>query len=165
MLGDINESAAQSVVAEIKRAGGCVEHPPTVEFLSSNWSASEAIGLRCNVTSWEDQVNLFQTAFVTFGSVDVVVRWVFVDCARMTMRYLQVVNAGVNEIGDYFTPKVRNGKPEKPTVTTVDVNLLGSLYSKGDPVNHMFDAALSVSTQLRTWQSIFWSLNESQMIH
>ena len=48
-----------------------------VEFLSSDWSASEAIGLRCNVTSWEDQVNLFQAAFDTFGSVDVVVRRVF----------------------------------------------------------------------------------------
>lgn len=77
MLGDINESTAQSVAAEIERAGGYVEYPPTVVFLSSNRSASEAIGLRCNVTSWEDQVNLFQTAFDTFGSVDVVVRWEF----------------------------------------------------------------------------------------
>lgn len=40
---------------------------------SSDWSNSEAIGLSCNVTSWEDQVKLFQTAFDTFGSVDVVV--------------------------------------------------------------------------------------------
>ncbi|KAF9646620.1 NAD(P)-binding protein [Thelephora ganbajun] len=94
VLGDINESTAQSVAAEIKRAGG------------------EAIGLRCNVTSWDDQVNLFQTAFDTFGAVDVV-----------------VANAGVNEIGDYFTPIVKNGKPEKPTMATVDINLLGSIYT------------------------------------
>jgi len=45
-----------------------------MEYLRFNWGASEAIGLRCNVTSWEDQVDLFQTAFDTFGSVDVVVR-------------------------------------------------------------------------------------------
>jgi len=42
----------------------------------------------------------------------------------------------VNEIGDYFTPKFRNGKPQKPAVATVDVNLLGSIYSKGDLANH-----------------------------
>lgn len=30
--------------------------------------------MRCNVTSWDDQVDLFQAAFDTFGSVDIVVR-------------------------------------------------------------------------------------------
>ena len=49
----------------------------TVGFLSPNGSVSDAIGLRCDVTLWEDQVDLFQTAFDTFGSVDVVVREVF----------------------------------------------------------------------------------------
>lgn len=49
----------------------------TVNFLSPNGSVSEAIGLRCDVTSWDDQVDLFQTAFDTFRSVDVVVREVF----------------------------------------------------------------------------------------
>ena len=44
---------------------------------SPNRSAREAIGLYCNVTSWDDQVNLFQTAFDTFGCVDIVVRCVF----------------------------------------------------------------------------------------
>ena len=46
------------------------------------------------------------------------------------MYCLQVANAGVNEIGDYFTPKIKNGKPEKPAMATVDVNLSGSIYSK-----------------------------------
>lgn len=45
--------------------------------LSSDESLSEAIGLRCDVTSWEDQVNFFQAAVDAFGSVDVVVRCVF----------------------------------------------------------------------------------------
>lgn len=30
--------------------------------------------MHCDVTSWDDQVNLFQVASHTFGSVDVVVR-------------------------------------------------------------------------------------------
>ena len=51
-----------------------VQPLPTAEFLGFEWNASEAIGLRCDVTSWEDQVNLFQTGFDTFGSLDVVVR-------------------------------------------------------------------------------------------
>lgn len=53
----------------------------------------------------------------------------------MTIRCLQVANAGVGEIGDYLTPKVKNGKPEKPNVTTVNVNFLGLIYSE----NHPFD--------------------------
>ena len=55
----------------------------------------------------------------------------------MTIHRLQIANAGVNEVGDYFTPKFKNGKPEKPVMATVDVNLLGSIYSKDNPINHM----------------------------
>jgi hypothetical protein len=100
-------------------------------------SISEAIGLRCNVTSWEDQVHLFQTAFDTFGSVDVVVCRGIRYFAHMKIHFLQVANAGVNEIGDYLTPKVKNGKPEKPTVATVDVNLLGTIYSERSPIDRV----------------------------
>ena len=60
----------------------------------------------------------------------------------MTMQFLQVANAGVNEIGDFFTPKVKNGKPKKPAVATLDINLLGSIYSKDDPLNDIRDIHL-----------------------
>ena len=55
--------------------GGLNVHRPC--NLSLNRSASEAIGIRCDVVSWEDQTNLFQIGFDTFGSVDVVVRGPF----------------------------------------------------------------------------------------
>ena len=55
----------------------------------------------------------------------------------MMRHRLQIANAGVNEIGDYLTPKFKNGKPEKPAMATVDVNLLGSIYSKVNPIDHM----------------------------
>ena len=42
----------------------------------------------------------------------------------------------MNEIGDYFKPKIKDGKPEKPNMTTVDINLLGLIYSKTYPSNH-----------------------------
>lgn len=81
---------------------------------------------------------------------------------RTTMHFLQVANAGVNEIGDYFTPKVKNGKPEKPTMATVNINLLGLIYSKSYPFNYM---CVIYPLQLRTWPSTFWNLSGSQMIH
>ena len=37
-------------------------------------SAREAIGLRCDVTTWDDQVKLFEAAVETYHSVDIVVR-------------------------------------------------------------------------------------------
>lgn len=33
----------------------------------------EAIGLRCDVTSWEDQLKLFEAAVEAYRSVDIVV--------------------------------------------------------------------------------------------
>ena len=56
--------------------------------------------------------------------------------ACVTVHRLQVANAGVNEIGEYFTPRVKNGQLQKPTMATVDVNLLGSIYSKSNPANY-----------------------------
>ena len=48
----------------------------------------------------------------------------------MVVDRLQVANAGVNETGDYIAPKVKDGKLEKPTMTTIDVNLMGTVYSE-----------------------------------
>lgn len=78
------------------------------------------------------------------------------------MPCLQVANAGVNEIGDYFAPKVKNGKLEKPTVTTVDVNLLGPIYSKNYALNY---TCVIYPPQLRTWPSTFWNSSESRTMH
>lgn len=70
----------------------------------------------------------------------------------MTIYCFQVANAGVNEIGDYLTPRVKNGQLEKPTMATVDVNLTGSIYSKSDPTSHMslrwFSSASTLAAHL-----------------
>lgn len=39
-------------------------------------------------------------------------------------------NAGVSEIGAYDTVTFHEGKPVKPNTATLDVNLIGVLYSK-----------------------------------
>ena len=65
-----------------------------------------------------------------------------VGCACMMVHYSQVANAGVNEMGEYFTPKIKNGQLQKPTMATVDVNLSGSIYSKSDPTSHKCGSGL-----------------------
>ena len=55
----------------------------------------------------------------------------------------------MNEIGDYFTPQIKNGKLEKPTVTTVDVNLMGMIYSKDGPTNGKCDKHLTCTRSSR----------------
>ena len=42
--------------------------PDALEFVR------DAIGLRCDVTAWDDQVKLFEAAVETYRSVDIVVR-------------------------------------------------------------------------------------------
>ena len=42
----------------------------------------------------------------------------------------KVANAGVGEIGGRMMHDPRSGRPTKPLVTTIDVNLTGVLYSE-----------------------------------
>ncbi|RDB25508.1 5'-hydroxyaverantin dehydrogenase [Hypsizygus marmoreus] len=75
-------------------------------------AGGQAVFSKCDVTVWEDQVTLFELAIKTFGSVDVV-----------------VPNAGVAEIGSFETVQFVDGKPVKPNTKTIEVNLLGTLYT------------------------------------
>lgn len=94
-LGDLNLESLELVVKEITDAGGV------------------ATAVRCNVTSWDDQVALFQHAVNTYGVVDIV-----------------VPNAGVPETGGWLFPtKDSTGKLKKPNLTTIDVNIIGVLYT------------------------------------
>ncbi|KAF7983815.1 hypothetical protein HWV62_19063 [Athelia sp. TMB] len=94
VIGDLDVQGAHNVIAEVVQAG------------------SQGAVLKCDVTSWEDQVALFELAMKQFGSVDVV-----------------VANAGVNEMGEFLKPQEKDGKPVKPTFKTLDINLTGSLYT------------------------------------
>ncbi|OBZ72170.1 5'-hydroxyaverantin dehydrogenase [Grifola frondosa] len=55
VIGDIDVAGAEKVVHEIVAAGGA------------------AVSQRCDVTSWDDQVDLFEFARKVYGTVDVVV--------------------------------------------------------------------------------------------
>lgn len=67
-----------------------------------------------DVSSWEQQLELFQQTIKEYGTVDVV-----------------VANAGVVEKGRFAPPELdANYIPIKPSLTTINVNLIGVLYSK-----------------------------------
>ncbi|KAF8862465.1 NAD(P)-binding protein [Acephala macrosclerotiorum] len=63
--------------------------------------------MKCDVTKWEDQVQLFAEAASFTGKVD-----------------YAVANAGI-----YLRDEVFTFLPTKPDLTTVDVNLKGTLYT------------------------------------
>ncbi|KAF8197910.1 hypothetical protein BJ912DRAFT_845800 [Pholiota molesta] len=95
VIGDLDVSGAAKVVADIEKAGG-----------SAAW-------IKCNVTIFEEQVQLFELAVKRFGSVDIV-----------------VPNAGVTELGSFQTIMFgKDGKPVKPSLATLEVNLYGVLYT------------------------------------
>ncbi|KZP34416.1 NAD(P)-binding protein [Athelia psychrophila] len=94
VIGDLDIQGATKVLDGIVKAGG------------------QGAVLSCDVSSWEDQVALFELAEKRFGSVDVV-----------------IANAGIAELGDFTNPDIKDGKPVKPNWKTMDVNLTGSLYT------------------------------------
>ncbi|KAG7446651.1 NAD(P)-binding protein [Guyanagaster necrorhizus] len=68
--------------------------------------------ISCDVSAWDDVVALFELAMKAYGAIDIV-----------------VACAGVSEIGAFGVVKFdTNGKPLKPILATIDINLIGTLY-------------------------------------
>ncbi|KAF7867368.1 hypothetical protein EAF04_005451 [Stromatinia cepivora] len=68
--------------------------------------------VKCDVTKWEDQLQLFAEAALFAGKVDYV-----------------VANVGICLNDEIFTFAGKDQEPTKPDLTTVDVNLKGALYT------------------------------------
>jgi NAD(P)-dependent dehydrogenase (short-subunit alcohol dehydrogenase family) len=98
---------AKIVIADLNLDGA----KETLTQIQTAGGAGTAV--RCDVTVWEDQVAAFDAAIAEFGKLDVV-----------------IANAGVNESGQFFgTPLGADGKPQKPNLMTINVNLIGTIYS------------------------------------
>lgn len=136
VIGDLDVSAAEDVINEIVRAGGW-----TISlFVRSSLADIDPFGSRqgifklCDVTSWDDQVSLFEFAMSTYGSVDIVV--CLIQILDQSYQFWaqsnkhQVPNAGVGERGSFSSTKLVDGKPIKPLFKTLDINLIGAMYSK-----------------------------------
>jgi NAD(P)-dependent dehydrogenase (short-subunit alcohol dehydrogenase family) len=74
--------------------------------------------VRCNVASYQDQLNLFKTAQDNFGSVDVA-----------------IANAGTGKFPDPIV-SIENIL-EEPSIPEVDVNLRGALFTARIAVHYM----------------------------
>jgi len=94
VIADLDITGANQVVTEIEKAGGI------------------ASAIKCNVTDWDAQIEMFELAMKKYGSVDIV-----------------VPNAGISEGSTFETVKFENGKPVKPSLRTLDVNLTAVLYT------------------------------------
>jgi len=69
----------------------------------------------CDVSSFEQQVELFEFAKSRFSSIDAVIG-----------------NAGISDtatVSNYLFKPTGEGKPEKPSTKTLDVNLIGAAYT------------------------------------
>lgn len=88
----------------------------------------QAVGQRCHVTDWDNQVSLFELGMSTFSAVDVVVCASNLGTSHFHSSQPQVANAGIKETGDSFEPRMVGGKPSRPITATLDVSLNGVVY-------------------------------------
>ncbi|KAG8843301.1 hypothetical protein FRB91_003466 [Serendipita sp. 411] len=99
IIGDVDVAGGKHTVRECLRVGGTI--------------GADAMVLKCDVTSWEDQVALFKAGYEKYGCIDYV-----------------VVNAGIGHGGDgSLALTMLPREPSKPSTSVVDVNLTGVIYT------------------------------------
>ncbi|KAK0462633.1 uncharacterized protein EV420DRAFT_1619137 [Desarmillaria tabescens] len=109
VIGDKNIGGAQATVDEIVGAGGL------------------AVCASCDVSVWDDVVALFELAMKAYGAIDVVVSF---RSSVPSIKAGFIPCAGVTEIGRFGVVKFdTNGRPLKPNLATLDINLIGTLYT------------------------------------
>ncbi|KAF8637310.1 hypothetical protein AX16_010839 [Volvariella volvacea WC 439] len=134
-------AGARLVLGDLDVAGG----EQTVKELKQ--AGAQAVFQKCNVVQWEDQVALFDLAISTFGVVDIV-----------------IPNAGVSEMGNFHRfNRTEDGKPAPPKLTTIQVNLIGVIYTvnlashyltiKHDPSRGSWKAVILIGS-MASWAGI-----------
>ena len=155
MIGDIFERGAQNLVDAINKL------PP---------GSGKACWKKCDVARWDEQVALFEFAMTRFGGVDIVVSAAFSGRAlsgSMSTGHpyawygWQVAGARIGELQNIGTPQVgADGKPIKPHLKTLNVNLIGAIYSASSSSPRCLESSrftFTTATQLalhylpRTW--------------
>lgn len=66
---------------------------------------------KCDISNWQEQKSAFENIFEAVGSIDFV-----------------FANAGVSEFGKFLEQD--DEEPSEPNFKTLDINLVGSLYSE-----------------------------------
>jgi hypothetical protein len=81
-----------------------------VSSLRTDFPSTTFLFKKCDISSWDEQKVAFEQIYNEHGSIDVV-----------------FANAGVGELGKFVEDEV---EPTKPNLRTVDINLIGTLYSE-----------------------------------
>lgn len=104
---------------------------------------SDAVAHACDVTSWEQQLALFQFALSTYNQIDIV-----------------VPNAGVSDLGTLTAARATavNGVPTKPNLKTIEINLIAVLYCAFNAFNIPNELTSSTSA---TRLALFYLLENS----
>lgn len=99
VIGDIFVQGAQDIVDAINKLPA---------------GSGKAYWKRCDVTSWDDQVALYEFAVTKFGGIDIV-----------------IAGARVGEIQNFGALQASQTevKPIKPHLKTLNVNLVGAIYT------------------------------------
>ncbi|KAF9886278.1 hypothetical protein FE257_011891 [Aspergillus nanangensis] len=84
----------------------------TLNSLRSEFSSSAVSFEQCDVSCWESQAVAFKKIYSQQGRIDIV-----------------FANAGITEKGTLLPPGDSNQEPKKPDLSTLNVNLLGAIYS------------------------------------
>jgi len=88
--------------------------------LESQFPHSSFIFKKCDISDWEEQKKVFAEVYKKFGSVDIV-------CA----------NGGVTEIGKLLVDEEDEDGLRKPNLKTLDVDLVGTIYTIKLGVHYM----------------------------
>ncbi|KAK7473236.1 hypothetical protein VKT23_001334 [Stygiomarasmius scandens] len=103
------EAGAKVIIGDLDLSGA----EKTASDLQAIAGKGTSFARKCDVTNWDDLVGFYDFAIEKFGRVDIV-----------------VANAGVTELGRFIAVDLdSSGKPVKPNLTTVNVNLVGAMYT------------------------------------
>jgi len=99
--------------------------------LQTEFPSTTFLFKKCDISSWNEQKLAFEQIYDELGSVDIV-----------------FANAGVGELGKFVEDEA---EPTKPNLRTVDINLIGTLYSENKDYQKMVRLSManrSLSTQI-----------------
>ncbi|RDL29816.1 uncharacterized protein BP5553_10681 [Venustampulla echinocandica] len=94
--------------------GGPIDHLASIDLsaVKNGYHFRGSIYVKCNTSSWDDQVAMFETAI-----------------AKSPTHKIDIVIANAGVYGPDILDGIENDKPTKPNVGLFDVNLFGVIYT------------------------------------
>lgn len=91
------------------------------------------MAIKCDVTSWDDQVALFKAGYEKYGRIDYVIpnagKYFPLYIFYVVYTHLVHEGRGTPPDGPLALSGPQRGPPAKPITSTIDVNLIGVIYT------------------------------------